>query len=354
MASSFGNNIKITIFGGSHEPNVGLEIEGLPKGIKINKSFIDKELDKRKPHDELSTSRIEKDEPIFLSGLDNWTTTGDTIKFIIENSNIRNNDYVKGVIRPGHADYTNYIKYGDKYSFEGGGLSSGRSTAPLVVLGAICKQLLEEKGIIIGSHISEIHGIKDNSFTGNLIKEIHQLNESLFPVLDNEVSNKMKKEIIKAKDNKDSVGGSLETVIIGIEPGIGEPYFDSIESIISHLLFSIPGVKGVTFGDGVSFAQKYGSEANDEIRYIDGNIVFKSNHNGGINGGISNGMPICFKTYIKPTSSVAKKQESINIETKENIDLEINGRHDPCIVHRARAAVEAMIAYAILDLMMEK
>ena len=352
MSSSIGKVLKITLFGESHSKAIGLTIDGFPSGIKVNYDEINKALARRNPKDDFSTERQEPDEVIFLSGVFNDYTTGSPITFIIDNKDIKSNDYIKGQARPSHADITSYLKYDGFNDYRGGGATSGRLTAPLVVLGALCRQILDDQGIGIGTHILNLHGLYDRKFDFNQINaDIDRLKKN-FPVLDENAEKRMKEEILKAKENSDSVGGILESVIIGLPVGLGEPYFDSLESSISQLLFSIGGIKGVLFGDGIDFAEKYGSEVKDEIRYIDDKITYLSNHNGGINGGISNGEPVILKTIIKPVSSIGKMQKSINLETKENIDIEIKGRHDPCILPRAKEVVDSVLAYAILDALM--
>lgn len=356
MSSSFGNLLKITIFGESHAKAIGLTIDGLPAGIKIDEAAIAKELLKRNPKDSTSTARHEPDEVQFLCGVFNGFTTGAPVTFIIENKDVDSSNYTKGEVRPSHADYTNYIKYNGFNDYRGGGFSSGRITASLVVLGAICKQILAEKGIKMGTHIHSLYNVTDREFDQQFLEEdIDKVKDDLFPVLSDERKVEMKAAIERARRKKDSVGGTLECAIINVPIGLGEPYFDSFESTVSHLLFSIGGVKGVQFGDGWKFARLLGSEVKDELRYTpDGKVKFISNHNGGISGGITNGAPIILQAIVKATPSIGQTQQSINFENKENIDLSINGRHDPCIVHRVRVVMEALIAYTIVDLLMVK
>ena len=356
MASSYGNILKITIFGESHSKAIGLTIDGLPSGIKIDEEAIKMDLAKRNPNDGTSTERREPDEVIFLCGVFNGFTTGSPLTFIIENKDVDSSKYTKGEIRPSHADLTNYIKYNGYNDYRGGGFSSGRITASLVVLGTICKQILSNKGIKMGTHIHALHLLNDREFDfDNLEKDIDALNKAAFPALSKAKREEMIAEIKRAKRIRDSIGGMLETAIINVPIGLGEPYFDSLESSIAHLLFSIGGVKGVQFGDGWKFARLLGSEVKDEIKYTpEGKLEILANHNGGINGGISNGAPIIVQTVIKPTPSIPQKQQSVNLENKENIDLSISGRHDSCIVHRVRIVMEALIAYAIVDMLMLK
>ena len=352
MSSSIGKILKITIFGESHSKAIGLTIDGFPAGIKIDQSELKKALERRNPKDDISTPRHEPDDVVFLSGVFNDHTTGSPITFIINNKDVCSEDYKKGEIRPSHADLTSFLKYDGFNDYRGGGSTSGRLTASLVVLGVLCNQILKDKGILVGTHILSLHGLYDREFDINQIKtDIENLKEG-FPVLDKEIQVGMRNEILKAKENNDSVGGVLESTIIGLPVGLGEPYFDSLESNISQLLFSIGGVKGVLFGDGMDFANKLGSEVKDEIRYIDNKMTYLSNHNGGINGGISNGEPVIIKTIVKPVPSIGIEQKSINVDTKENIDLAIKGRHDSCILPRVKEVVDAVLAYVILDALM--
>lgn len=358
MSSTFGNILKITLFGESHAKAIGLTIDGLPAGIEIDKEGIEKDLVKRNPKNAFTTTRHEPDEVNFLCGVLDGKTTGAPVTFIIENKDVDDSDYTKGVIRPGHSDYTNYLKYGGFNDYRGGGFSSGRNTAPLVVMGSICKQLLAKRNIKMGSHLHCIYDVADAEFDEDpkeLEVQIDKLNKDLFPVISETKQEQMKAAIERAKRNKDSVGGTLETAIINVPAGLGEPYFDSFESIVAHLLFSVPGVKAIQFGDGWKFARRLGSEVKDEIKYDkDGNVIFLANHNGGINGGITNGNTILLQTIIKAPSSIGQSQRSINIETKENIDLSIKGRHDPCILPRARVVIESLLAFALVDMLMLK
>ena len=350
MSSTFGKVIEISLFGESHGPCVGLVVNGLPSGIKIPYQRIKEELNRRKPNFKFETSRDEIEDVEFLSGVKNEYTTGAPLTIVIPNKNINSSHYEKGVVRPSHADYVAYVKYNGFNSYEGGGHFSGRLTAPLVVLGAILKEELEKENIIIGSHIKTIGGIEDISLEDQPLDLIKGLKNKKFATISDEIKEKMLSKLEKVSGEGDSIGGSVETVICNLPVGVGEPFFDSLESIISHLLFSLGGVKGVLFGSGLDFKSKNGSELNDEVRYEDGKVKFLSNHSGGIQGGISNGERVVFETIIKPTASIKKLQKSINIETKENIDLEITGRHDACIVNRVLPVVEAVTAYAIYEL----
>jgi len=353
MSSMFGKNLKISLFGESHSDFIGMTIDGLPAGLRIDFDLIKSELDKRKSLNEISTSRREDDEVKFISGYFKEITTGGPLTFLIPNKDVKSDDYVEGNVRPSHADYTYFEKYNGFNDYRGGGSSSGRITACLVVLGAICKQILDKKDIKVGTHISQLYDIKDSKFQ-SFNAEIDALNQKAFPVIDKTVETKMINKIKEAKENCDSVGGILETAILNCSLGLGEPFFDSFESVLSHLLFSIGGVKGIEFGDGFEFASKLGTEAIDQLQIDDNKVNFLSNHNGGINGGITNGDVILFRTVVKPTPSLNREIESINIKDKKNITLPGKGRFDPCIVHRVRAVVDALTRYCLVEFLMEK
>lgn len=356
MAATYKNNIELTIFGESHGEAIGIVIGHLPSGIGIDEEEIALEMKRRAPgQNKMSTARKEADQVHIVSGLLEGKTTGAPLTGIIYNSDQHSKDYslLKSHMRPGHSDYPAYIKYHGFNDVRGGGHFSGRLTAPIVFAGSIAKQILKQKGIIVGAHILSIGKIKDESFDINVDDEmLQQLKNKTYPTISDEVFPLMEEKILQAKANLDSVGGKVECVALHVPAGIGEPFFDSLESHISALMFSIPAVKSVSFGDGDCIDQWFGSEANDEYYYDEnGDVKTKTNHNGGITGGISNGMPIKVTVAFKPTPSIARKQHTINVETKENVELEIKGRHDPCIVQRAVVVVEAMMALAILDMM---
>ncbi len=357
MSGIWGRNLKVSIFGESHGVAIGITIDGLPPGLELDLDYINSEMARRRPgKSELSTPRNEKDKFEILSGYFNGRTTGTPLSSIIRNSDTRSKDYseTKDIIRPGHADLTANAKYGGYEDYRGGGHFSGRITAPIVFAGAIAKQVLEAKDIFIGSHIKSIGDIEDDYFNPIEIKkeDLIKLRNNTFPVLDVNKGELMKKEILKAKDDQDSIGGVVECTIINMPIGVGSPFFNSIESQLSSLLFSIPAVKAVEFGSGFKITKMNGSNANDEY-YLDGETIKAyTNNNGGILGGISNGMPIVFRAGFKPTASIGKSQRTVDMVKKENAKLQINGRHDPCIVPRALAVVEAVAAIAILDLML--
>lgn len=360
MKSIIGNNIQLCVFGESHGNGVGFVLNGLAPGIKLDIAGINKQLDLRKPKGKISTQRKETDEPKFISGVFEGHTTGTPLCVMFENSNTQSKDYskTKDIMRPSHADYSGHIKYKGFNDYRGGGHFSGRLTTSIVCAGAIAKQILESKGILIGSHISKMHQLEDTPFAyvdeHLLATQIKDVNEKYFPVLDEEVAQAMTQYIEQAASNGDSVGGIVETGILHLEAGIGEPMFHSLESTLSHYLFSVPAIKGVEFGLGFEFANHYGSEVNDSFYYDKDTVKTKTNHNAGINGGISNGMPIIIRCAIKPTPSIYKEQDSINIEAKQDTKLQINGRHDPAIIHRARVVIDSVVALALLDILVER
>ena len=347
MSSMIGDNIKISLFGESHGPLVGATISGLEAGIKIDEDFIKYQMKLRQANDEISTDRKEEDEVKIISGVFNGYTTGAPLTVVIENKNIQSQDYPK-MYRPSHADYTAEVKYHGYQDYRGGGHFSGRLTAPLVAIGAIAIQILNTKNVIIGSHIQNIHNIEDDKVDFNRLNEYFlKVNNLVFPVINNTKKELMINEIKKAKEGKDSVGGIIETVV-KLDNSIGEPFFNSIESKLSQYLFSVPGVKGIEFGLGFDFAKYYGHEVNDEL-YKEKDVKTYTNNNGGINGGITNGMPLVFRVVLKPTPSIGQTQKSID-KNLDNTTLTIKGRHDPCIVRRARVVIDSLVALALLDL----
>ena len=347
MSSVIGDNIKVSLFGESHGSVVGATIHGLESGIKIDYEFIKHQMNLRKANDNLSTARVEDDEVKFISGVFNDFTTGAPLTVVIENKNVNSKDYPK-MFRPSHADYTQELKYKGYQDYRGGGHFSGRLTAPIVALGSIAISILKNKNIKIGSHIKNIHNILDDNINFNdLDNYFNYVNNEIFPVLNLNKKEEMIKEIETIKEDLDSVGGIIETVI-SLPSSIGEPFFDSLESKISQYLFSVPGLKGIEFGLGFDFAKYRGKEVNDEL-VNDGEVRTLTNNNGGINGGISNSMPIVFRCVLKPTPSILKEQRSID-ENFNNTILEIKGRHYPCIVRRARVVIDSLVALCLLDL----
>ena len=352
MKNTFGQNLSVTLFGESHGPVIGAVLDGLCPGLTVDEENIRRMLRLRQPGGAISTARQEKDAFEIVSGAVNGVTTGTPLTIVIRNEDTKSGDYtaMQTLMRPGHADYPAQCKYHGYQDTRGGGHFSGRITAPLVAAGAICLGALQGKGIYIGTHISRCAGISDRGFD-NMEADIAQLSEKLFPVLDAEVGEKMQEAILAAKSEGDSVGGVLETAVLGLPAGVGEPWFDTFESVLSHILFSVPAVKGVEFGDGFALADMRGSLANDPLRYENGQVVTQTNHNGGIGGGITNGMPVMFRCAIKPTPSIAMQQQTVDIAAKENAVLAIKGRHDPAIVHRARIVIDAVTAIAVYDML---
>jgi chorismate synthase len=350
MSSSFGNNIKLSVFGESHGKAIGAVIEGLPSGFKLDMGLIEKDMKRRAPtKSDWSTHRGETDEFEIVSGFFNGKLTGAPLCVTIKNKDAHSKDYSELKIkpRPGHADYTANVKYKDNHDYRGGGHFSGRLTAPIVFAGAIAKQILKEDGIEIGAHIYSIKGELDSAF--NLVNPVFKgISDKLFPVIDDDAGERMKKIILDAKNDLNSVGGVIECAIKGLKAGTGGPLFGGLEGKISLAVFAVPAVKAVEFGAGTKVSVIMGSENNDEF-LIDKVVKTKTNNCGGILGGISNGMPIIFKASFKPTPSISRPQNTVNLETMENTTIEIKGRHDPCIVVRAVPVVEAMSALVILD-----
>jgi len=357
MKNTFGNALSVTIFGESHGAAIGAVIDGLAPGLAVDEDFIHHQLSLRRPAGRISTARREADEFQILSGVYEGRTTGSPLCIVIPNADTKSGDYQTEIARPGHADYTAECKYHGYQDARGGGHFSGRVTAALVAAGAILIPALKGKGITIGTHVARCAGVNDAPFAfdeSELKAQLLDLNEIPFAVLDASAGEQMRAAIDAARADGDSVGGVLETAIVGLPAGIGEPWFDSVESLLSHALFSIPAVKGVEFGDGFALADRKGSEANDAFVVEDGLVSTKTNHNGGINGGIANGMPVVFRCAIKPTPTIAKLQETIDMKKKTNVEYGGRGRHDPCIVHRARVVVDSVAALVVADLLTQR
>lgn len=352
MKNTFGNSVAITLFGESHGEYIGAVLDGIAPGVEIDTAYIEHMLSLRRPQGQISTPRKEKDAFRIVSGVLNGKTTGTPLTILIPNENVNSSDYaeLKTVARPSHADYTAQCKFHGFQDSRGGGHFSGRITAALVAAGAICKSALEKKGIFIGTHVKKCGGVSDREFV-DFSSDIEALNQKTFAVLDDECENEMKSRILNAAAEGDSVGGVLETAVIGVPEGVGEPWFDSAESIISHMMFSIPAVKGIEFGAGFDFSEMLGSQANDPFKIENGKIVTAQNNNGGINGGITNGMPIVFRTVIKPTPTIFKPQNTVDFVKTEETVIEPKGRHDPAIVHRARTVQDAATAIVLCDLL---
>ncbi len=351
MKNTFGNSVTLTISGESHGEALVAILDGLRAGIKVDTDFIKKRLALRRPSGSISTSRQEADEFSIVSGVFEGYTTGTPVCIVIPNTSKKSSDYdeLKFLPRPSHADLTAYLKYGGYQDYRGGGHFSGRVTAAIVAAGAIAESALAQEGITIGTHIKNIGNIYDAPFS-SLNDELPALKEEIFPVISREQGEKMKALIEETKKDLDSIGGALETAVIGIGGGYGEPWFDTVEGLLSHVLFSIPGVKAVSFGAGEDFSKLKGSTANDPFTVENEMIVTASNNSGGINGGITNGMPIIFSVTVRPTPSIAREQSTVDMRNNEEKSLSIHGRHDPCIVHRAAHVVNACTAIAILDI----
>ncbi|MBO5556843.1 MAG: chorismate synthase [Oscillospiraceae bacterium] len=351
MSSSYGENLHLTIFGQSHSPAIGMTLEGIPAGEAIDQEALQAFLDRRAPgQNAYTTARRETDEPEFIAGLKGNVTCGAPLTAIIRNTDTRSGDYAPfaQVPRPGHADYTAQVKFGGAQDASGGGHFSGRLTAPLCIAGGVCLQLLQREGIRV---ISRIAAIGDVSDCGALTASTA---EKPFPVVDDAAGERMKACIAQAKADGDSVGGVIECAVIGLPAGLGDPMFDGMENRIAAAVFAIPAVKGLAFGAGFDAAGMRGSENNDSFRIAEGRIITATNHCGGILGGITDGMPLTFRVAIKPTPSIAREQDSVNMETGEAAKLTIGGRHDPCIAPRAVPCVEAAAAIAVYDALLQR
>ena len=350
MKNTFGTSVAVTLFGESHGEYIGAVIDGLAPGIAVDRDYIAHMLTLRRPSGKISTPRQEADAYKIVSGVCNGKTTGTPITILIPNENVKSGDYsqMKTLARPSHADYTAQCKYHGFQDSRGGGHFSGRITAALVAAGAICKCALEQKGIFLGTHVKRCAGIGDREFS-DLAADIAALNEKTFAVLDAAKGEQMQEAILAAAAEGDSVGGILETAVTGMPAGVGEPWFDTVEGLLAHMLFSIPAVKGVEFGAGFALADLRGSVANDPLHMENGRVVSATNNNGGINGGITNGMPIIFRTAIKPTPTIFKPQNTVDFRSLTDAVLAPKGRHDPAIVHRARIVQDAATAIVLCD-----
>ncbi len=330
MKNTIGNSLTVTLFGESHGEAIGAVLDGMPSGIEVDDGFIASQLSRRRPKDQTSTPRQEKDEFSILSGVFKGHTTGTPICITIPNADTHSADYgeMQYKMRPSHADYTANCRYGGFQDYRGGGHFSGRITAALVAAAALVIPALNKKGIEINTDILNIGGETDKE--------------------------KMRQKILEARQDGDSVGGTLETVVTGMPTGVGEPWFDTVEGMLSHAIFSIPAVKGVEFGLGFRFADKLGSEANDQMYVEEDTVKCYTNNNGGVLGGITNGMPIIFRAVIKPTPTISKEQKTVDISTMSDTTLSARGRHDPCIVHRAAVVVESVTALVLADILTAK
>jgi len=352
MSNWKGEILNLSIFGQSHGPAIGMTLTGVPSGYRVNFDELQQFLNRRAPgNDPFSTSRKEADKPEFLSGLINENTCGTPISAVIRNTNTRSGDYANLLQcpRPGHADYTAHIKYGKEHDAAGGGHFSGRLTAPICIAGGMCLQWLNEIGICVTGHISAIGGIEDNPPRFDaVIPQIEKVDQR-FPVIDPVQGEKMRARIADAKASGDSVGGVIECAVTGLPAGIGGPLFDGLEGRLAQVLFGIPAVKAVEFGNGFETAKLLGSENNDPFIVREGKVQTLTNNAGGILGGITNAMPLTLRVAVKPTPSIAKPQRTVNLSSMENTTVIVKGRHDPCIVPRAVPVVEAAVAIVLFD-----
>ena len=357
MSSSFGKLLKISVFGQSHGAAIGVNIDGLPAGEEIDLEELQRFLDRRRPgRSPLSTARKEADVPEFLSGLEEGRTCGAPLCAVIWNSDQHSSDYaeLRDKPRPGHADYTAWVKWKGRADMRGGGHFSGRLTAPLCIAGGIAKQILARRGIYVGAHLSSVGYAQDMLFPPHPAKELFDaLAAKPFPVLSDHAGEAMQAAILAAKESLDSVGGTVECAATGLPAGLGEPMFDGVESRLAAALFGIPAVKGVEFGEGFHAARLRGSENNDPFVMEENRTCTETNHAGGVLGGITTGMPIVLRVAFKPTPSIGKLQKTVSLSAMENTELQIRGRHDPCIAHRAVPVVEAVTATVLLDLLLE-
>ena len=357
MSATYGTNVRVTIFGESHGKGIGLVLDGVPAGTPVDEEFIRSELARRAPgRTLLSTQRQETDAYVIESGVWNGHAEGTPICVLIPNTDQHSKDYslLKDTMRPGHADYAGRVKYKGFNDYRGGGHFSGRLTAPLVWAGALAKQALAADGIVVGAHIARLARIADRPFNplGETAETLTALRKQVLPTLDPAAAPRMEEAILAARSELDSLGGVVEMMATGLPAGLGDPFFDSLESRLSHALFSVPAVKGVEFGDGFGLADLRGSQANDAMHYEDGVVRTMTNHNGGITGGITNGMPVLFRVVVKPTASIAQPQHTVNVAEQRDTILEIKGRHDPCIVPRAVPVLEAVTAWTLWDVLL--
>ena len=353
MSSTYGESLRLSIFGQSHGPAIGMTLDGIPAGLRVDEDALQQFLNRRAPgQNDWSTPRKEEDRPELLSGILDGYTCGAPIAAVIRNTNTRSGDYqnLKDAPRPGHADFTAQIKYGGFQDAAGGGHFSGRLTAPLCIAGGLCKQWLEDMGIHIGAHLKAVAGVQDRSFDP-LKPELEAVSAD-FPVLDPETGAKMRLAVAEARQDLDSVGGIIECAVTGLPVGLGEPMFGGMESRIAQIVYGIPAVKGLEFGAGFAAATMRGSENNDDFTVAEGQVQTLTNHAGGILGGITSGMPLIFRVAVKPTPSIARPQQTVS--NGNAAPLEIKGRHDPCIAPRAVPVVEAAAAIAIFDALLSQ
>ena len=354
MSSTYGENLKLTIFGQSHGAAIGMTLDGIPAGLPVDFDELQSFLNRRAPgQNSWSTPRKEEDRPEFLAGVLDGFTCGAPIAAVIHNTNTRSGDYanLKDCPRPGHADYTAQIKYGGFQDAAGGGHFSGRLTAPLCIAGGLCKQWLAERGIRIAARIAAIAGVSDD-YSVDFLNPQLDLIQGDFPVFSPDAGQRMREKIAEARLDGDSVGGIIECYMTGVPAGLGEPMFGGVESRIAQIVYGVPAVKSVEFGIGREAADLRGSQCNDAYTLKDGMVSTVTNHAGGILGGITNGMPIIFRAAIKPTPSISRPQQSVSLSKGQEQTLVVKGRHDPCIVPRAVPVIEAAAAIALFDLIL--
>ena len=358
MSSDFGKTLRVGVFGESHGTAIGVTVDGLPAGERIDMDELQAFLDRRRPgKNPLSTMRRETDVPEFLSGLRDGVTCGTPLCAVIHNSDQHSADYAElaDKPRPSHADYTAWVKWRGQADMRGGGHFSGRLTAPLCVAGGIAGQILARRGIFVGAHLAAVGTEEDETFPLHPTDELFRaVAAKPFPTLSDAAGERMQRVILDAREAQDSVGGIIECAAIGLPAGVGEPMFDGVENRLAAALFGIPAVKGVEFGAGFGSARLRGSENNDALRVENGRVVTETNRAGGILGGITNGMPLTLRVGIKPTPSIGQKQKTVSLSRMENTELTVHGRHDPCIAHRAVPVVEAVTACVLLDLLLEE
>lgn len=358
MSSQIGKHIKVSVFGESHGPAIGMVMDAPPPGLTVDFDYLSAQMERRAPgKDPTATARKESDLPEFLSGLKDGVTTGAPLTAVIRNDNTRSSDYseLTRKPRPSHADYAAFVHYKGFNDIAGGGHFSGRLTAPLVVAGSVLRMHLHQKGIEIGGHICQIGTVHDRLFDPIAIDPdlLRALTKGRFSLLDSSLEAAMRQEIAHAAKQGDSVGGAVEIAVTGLPAGLGGPMFDGVENSIAAAVFGVPAVKGIEFGDGFGICERRGSEANDPMHYENGRVTCLSNHNGGVTGGITNSMPVIFRVALKPTPSISKPQQTVDLEIKTDTSLVIHGRHDPCIVPRALPAIEAVTAIAVANLLSE-
>lgn len=358
MRANFGEHFRLTIFGESHGPAIGVVIDGVPAGMPLDEEAAARHMARRAPGgDPTATARREADQVKIVSGLFEGRATGAPLCAMIENTNTRSGDYaqLRAKMRPGHADYAGQVKYGGYNDPRGGGHFSGRLTAPLVFAGSVARQLLKQHGITVGAHIAAVGGMADRAFDPVHVSAdtLTALQGSRFPLLNPALEAPMRDLIAQAKAGQDSVGGVIECAAVGVPAGIGSPFFGSVESVVSSLAFSVPAVKAVEFGDGMALAAVRGSQANDPMRWQSGKVTCTTNHNGGVTGGVTNGMPVIFRAAVKPTPSIGLPQQTVDLSLMQDTTLAVTGRHDPCIVPRAVVVMESILAIALCELMMD-